>query len=416
MSEPSHFGRIAAAFRQPNYRIFQTGSVVSLIGIWTHRVASGWLTWELTGSGAWLGLMAFADLFPSFLLTPFGGVLADRMDRRKMFFITQAIQMAIAAMIATLAVTGTIDIWSLFALTLANGLVTAVNTGVRLTMVPNLVAREHLTAAVALDATLFNLARFVGPAIAGVIILKLGVSAAFVFNALSFTAFLFVLTRIRFVRNEVPARPTGSVLSQFVDGVRYALRHPGIAPMLLALVAAAIGLKPYIELLAGFADVVFHRGPEALSMMMSGTGVGAVVGAVWLAQRGMVTGLALITVCGLVIGGAGLLVFTATDMFWLAVPMTLVVGFAMQICGTSTQTLMQASVEGPMRGRVMSLYGMIFRGAPAAGALAMGTLSEHFGLRAPVAAGGILCLAIALYTLPRLPRIRAAIEASTKPT
>lgn len=416
MSEPSHFGRIAAAFRQPNYRIFQTGSVVSLIGIWIHRVASGWLTWELTGSGAWLGLMAFADLFPSFLLTPFGGVLADRMDRRRMFFVTQAIQMAIAVVLASLSVTGVIEIWSLFALTLANGLVTAVNTGVRLTMVPNLVAREHLTAAVALDATLFNLARFVGPAIAGVIILKFGVSTAFVVNAVSFSAFLFALTRIQFVRNEVAMRPPGSVLSQFTDGLRYALRHPGIAPMLLALVAAALGLKPYIELLAGFADDVFHRGPEALSMMMSGTGIGAVVGAVWLAQRGMVSGLALITVCGLVVGGAGLLAFTATDLFWLALPMTVVVGFCMQICGTSTQTLMQSAVEGPLRGRVMSLYGMIFRGAPAAGALVMGALSEEFGLRAPVAAGGVLCIAIAVYTVPRLPRIRAALETSIKPT
>jgi predicted MFS family arabinose efflux permease len=360
--------------------------------------------------------MAFADLFPSFIITPIAGVMADRFDRHRLIIVTQALQMCNAGTLAVLSLTGVIEIWGLFALTLFNGMVTAVNTAVRLTMVPNLVTREHLTAAVALDATLFNLARFGGPAIAGLIIVHLGISAAFVINTATFTVFLFALTRLKFVRNEVTARPTGSVLSQFTEGVTYAFRHPGIAPMLMILSAAALGLKPYIELLAGFAADVFHRGPEALSMMMSGTGIGAVVGAVWLAQRGMVAGLAVITVCGLFVGGTGLLVFTGTDQFGLAVIMTFVVGFAMQICGTGTQTLMQAFVAGPMRGRVMSLYGMIFRGAPAAGALAMGALSEEFGLRPPVAAGGVACLAVALFALRRLPRIRATLEAQARPS
>ncbi|MBM3485133.1 MAG: MFS transporter [Alphaproteobacteria bacterium] len=414
MARFANFGRITDALGQGNYGLYIAGSSIGLIGLWIHRVAAGWLTWELTQSGAWLGLMAFADFFPSFVLTPFAGVLADRVNRHRLILITQVLQAVLAAILAAITVAGIVDIWSLLAITLLAGMVAAVNTAARLTFVPNLVPREHLGAAIAIDATHFNLARFIGPAFAGIIIDQFGVGTAFAINAATFTVFACVLTRVKMLAEETTARPAGNAIGQFVEGMRYALGHRGIAAMLVVLVAAALGIKPYMELLAGFAGDVFKGGPHELAIMTATTGIGAVIGAVWLGQRAGIAGLARITVWGLVIGGLSLAAFGSIDNFWLAVPMTVVAGFGMQVIGTGTQTMMQAAVAGPVRGRVMSLYGMIFRGGPAVGALIMGWLSEYFGLQAPVIGGGILCIMVALITVRRLATIRATLETLPK--
>ncbi|MEE8559167.1 MAG: MFS transporter [Alphaproteobacteria bacterium] len=410
MAKLIDFSSISRALGERNYRIYTSGAAVSLLGLWVQRIAVGWLTWELTRSGTWLGLIAFADLFPTVVLTPIAGVIADRMDRRHMSIIAQSLAMVQAVLLSGLTIGGLIDIRALFGLTLFLGVVTSFGTAARLSLIPNLVSREHLSSAIAINSAVFNIARFLGPAVGGVIIVASGVGPAFAFNAATFVVFLVALSRVRVLSTETAGKSEDGVMSQVVEALRYARTHPGIGPMLLLLIATALGGKAYMELLPGFADDVFGRGAEALAQFTAAAGLGALVTALWLAQRGVVVGLTLITISSVLVGGLTILLFTASDIFWVALPCTLVAGAAMAVTGTGTQTLMQNTVAGAMRGRVMSLYGVIFRGAPALGALIMGALSEIIGLRLAVAGGGVLCLLVWFWAMKREPITARALE------
>lgn len=410
MAKLIDFSSIARALGQRNYRIYTSGAAVSFVGLWVQRIAVGWLTWKLTRSGTWLGLIAFADLFPTVVLTPIAGVIADRVDRRNMLMITESLAMVQAGLLSGLTIAGLIDIWTLFGLTMFLGVVTSFGTAARLSLIPDLVPREHLSSAIAINSAVFNVAQFLGPAVGGVIIVAYGVGPAFAFNAATFVAFLTALSRVRGLATETAGKSEVGVIGQVVEACRYARAHPGIGPMLLVLIATALGLKAYIELLPGFADEVFGRGAEALAQFTAATGLGALVTALWLAKRGVVVGLTLITLSSVLVGGVTVLVFTASDIFWLALPCTFVAGAAMAVTGTGMQTLMQNTVAGAMRGRVMSLYSVIFRGGPALGALIMGALSETIGLRLSVAGGGVLCLLVWFWAIRRERATARALE------
>ncbi|HEX2257394.1 MAG TPA: MFS transporter, partial [Afifellaceae bacterium] len=276
---------------------------------------------------------------------------------------------------------------------------------------PSLVPREHLMAAVAANSIVFNLARFIGPAAAGLAIVSGGVALAFALNAVSFGFFLLALSRIRLQPAE--ARMTRrNLFADLADGFRYAAGHAGIAPVLLLLIVTSIGVRPVIELMAGFAASVFAAGAPGLAMLSSAIGIGAVVGGVWLAGRAEPEGLTRIVLratLGLVVTT---LLFTTTDALWLGVAAMLMLGFAMVCAGVGTQTLIQLAVDSAMRGRVLSLYGLIFRGAPAIGALMMGVASEAVGLRWPLAAGALAVLAAWAWARAREAHIVRALEAA----
>lgn len=410
MAGLTDFSSVAAALRQRNFGIYMAGSSVGLVGLWVQRVAIGWLTWQLTHSGTWLGIVAFADLFPTMLITPIAGALADRLDRRMMSLISQALAMVQAFALALLTFAGLIDIWSLLALTLFLGVVYAFNTAARLALVPNLLEPRYVPSAIAIDSAVFNIARFLGPAIAGAIIVAWGVGPAFLFNALTFVCFLVALFRIRVIRQETSGKQTGGLVSQTLDGVRYARGHPGIGPMLILILAMAVGVKPFLELLPGFADAVFDRGAQGLAHLTAVAGLGAFTAALWLAQRGTAVGLTVVAINGLVLGGVAILAFTATDNFAVGLVAAYFAGASVALSGTGTQTLMQNVVDGAMRGRVMSLYGMIYRGAPAFGALIMGTASEVVGLQASVAGGGLLCLLVSVWMYRHRAAMTPALE------
>ncbi|MPY69991.1 MAG: MFS transporter [Alphaproteobacteria bacterium] len=408
------WGAIAGALGQRNFALYLWWGWVSLIGFWAQRVAVGWLTWEMTHSGAWLGLIAFADLAPCVVITPIAGGLADRLDRKRMVIWTQSLAMLQAVALAVLTLSGLIEIWSLFLLTLFLGMVMAVNTAARLTLVPNLLEREHVPSALALDSGLFNVARFIGPAIAGALIVQWGVGAAFVFNAVTFLAFLAALWRIRLIRDEGKGRIVGNLFAEVGEGLRYAFKHPGIGPVLIVIAAAALGAKPYIDLLPGFADEVYHRGAEGLAQFTAVSGIGAFVAAAYLAQRGTTTGLTRLLLWALAAAAFGLFLFCSTDNYWVGLAAIAVIGASVVICGTGTQTLMQGAVDGAMRGRVMSLYGVIFRGGPALGALVMGVASDFVGLQAALAGGGLICIAALLWLRRRYRAVSAVLEAEGK--
>lgn len=408
----SSFGHIAEALRQRNFRLYVSGNAVSLVGLWTQRIAVGWLAWELTRSGAWLGAVAFADLCPSIVVGPFAGVVADRVSRLKIMRIAQTLSMFQAAALALLAAGGWINIEILIALVLLSGIVTGFNQPARLALVSSLVPRTHLATAVAINSIVFNLARFIGPAVAGALILTVGAAAAFAVNALSYLAFLFALARIRLGPDGLPARGNErrSVAADVAEGVRYLARHPGIGPLLLLSTITAIGIRCYVELLPGFAAGVFHRGAGGLAILGSAIGVGAVAGGMWIAQRGGLRGLPRIALWHSLFTALAVLGFAATDQFWLGVIFATVSGVFMAASGVSTQSTIQMAVDPAVRGRVLSLYGIIVRAGPAAGAMLLGGASEFVGLQLPLIAGAGMCILVWLTVWRRRAGIESALE------
>ena len=412
MKFPARLEPIRSALAHRDFRLFSGGNVASHVGTWVQRMSVGWLAWDLTQSGTWLGIVAFADLFPTVLLAPITGVVAERVERLRALRAVQALNLVQAVLLAGFTLSGAITIEILLILVAVGGTVLAFGQPVRLAIVPSLVARQDLSAAIGINSLIFNGARFVGPMIAGFLILRYGVGWAFAFNAATFVVFLAMLSRIRLEHREQRALARGvrNVPGEIADGYAYAARHKGIGPMLIVLTIVAICARPFMELLPGFADAVFGRGAEGLAWLTSAAGLGAMLGGLWLAQRGAVAGLTATTVSCIALLAAMLIGFSATDVFWLALPCLAVAGFAMIVVGAGEQTLLQNAVDPGLRGRVMGLYGMINRGGPAVGALVMGTLSSYVGLQWPVAGGAAICLLVWLWARSRQETMTRALE------
>lgn len=394
MPSPARFRRITGVLRQPTYGTYTAGNGLSLIGTWMQRIAVGWLAWELTGSAAWLGAVAFADLFPTVLVAPLAGAAADRWDRRRILSATVSVNLFQAALLAALSAAGALDIWTLLGATLISGIATGVGQPARLALVASLVARDDLPVAVAINSIVFNVARFLGPALAGVLIGAGGVTVAFLGNALSFLVFLAALARLRIeTEQRAPASQGAGLGRDLLEGFRYAARHPGIGPLLGLLVVTNIFGRPFVELLPGFAADVFAAGPQGLAMMTSAIGCGAIVAGTWLAGREGTDGLVAVTVVSSLLLALTIAVFVATDRLLFALPVLAVSGMVMVGAGVGTHTLLQLAVAPAMRGRVLALYGLIFRGGPALGALLMGPIADRLGLATPIAAGaGVLAV------------------------
>lgn len=401
---------ISRAFRNRNYRLYAAGNAVSLVGFWTQRVAVGWLTWELTESAVWLGLMAAADALPTPLLAPWAGVIADRFDRLRVIRVTQAAQTLQATTLALLSWAGLLTIGPLLVLAMVLGTIQSIAQPVRLALVPSLVAHADLSAAVALNSSLFNLARFVGPALAGVLITTTGSEAAFAGSALCFGFLLLALTKVRVLRVEVGEPPAVSLLAQFVEGLRYASAHESIRFILVLVLVSTVLSRAFLELLPGYAAAVFGRGADGLAILIAAVGAGAMGSSLWLAGRETLTGSLRIGAGALLVTGAALAGFAGTNRFAVGVAMMLVLGFANVGTSIVCQTLLQNTVDGRMRGRMMSIYGLVFRVGPAAGALVMGALSEVLGLRIPLVLGAAGCAACWLWARQRLRRLAPELE------
>ena len=406
---PGGLGKIVQAFTHRNYRIYAAGNAVSLTGVWMQRVAVGWLAWSLTHSGTWLGIVSMAEFFPVVFLSPLAGALADRRDRVGIIRVTQIAGSIEASLLADLVYTGAITIELLLGLTLLLGVFNAVAQPSRLALIPTLVDRAALPSALAINAIIFNSARFLGPAVAGVVIAKLSVAAAFTVNAVTYVAFLIAMTNLRGIR-ALPVAATQGVLKASAEAYGYASRHPGIAPMLLLFTITTIGTRGFVELFPGFADSVFGRGPEGLATLTSTVGLGAIFGAGWMLLRPAIAGLTALVLGNTLMISLAILGFTLTDRFTIALPCVFLAGTAMTITGVGAQTLIQAAVDIRMRGRIMALYGMIFRAGPALGAVLMGSLSERFGLRLPLAVGALVSCAFWAWTRLKQKRIAETLE------
>lgn len=408
------FANAARALGIRNYRLYTAGNAVSLIGSWMQRVAVGWLAWQLTHSTVWLGLVAVGDLLPTFVLSPLAGVLADRVDRVRLIWLTQVVAMAQAALLALLTVAGVITVGWLLLLTVALGVVNAFNQPARLALIPSLVDRDNLGAAVAINSLVFNGARFLGPAAAGLIIDRGSVGLAFSLNAASYLAFMAALARLRLAPGAAaaPRAPRRrALIGDTFAGYAYALRHPGIGRIIALFAVSTLSLRGFVELFPGFADTVFGRGANGLAWLTAMLGLGAVVGGAAMLRRPGIQGLSNLVFRHTLIMAVAALAFVATRNYWFALACLFVAGFSLVSTGIAAQTLIQNAVDPAMRGRVLGLYGMLFRGGAAFNALFMGWLSSLIGLRPSIAAGAILC--IAYWTWARLDRERmtAALEA-----
>lgn len=409
MSDPKNISGFRRALRHRNYATFVVGNFFSLSADWSNRIAIGWLTWQFTQSPAWLGVMSFSDLAPTVILSPIAGAYADRFHPLKVCMGASALNALAALTLVTLYFTGLLSVWSLFAVVLFNGIGTAFGQPVRFALIPNLLPRADLSPAIALSSMTFNLSRFSGPMIAGLVLQYLSAGWAFAMAA-GFQVIFFSVLRILKVDETAPVKARGSIFRDIGEGIRYTARHPGIGPVIFLLLVSSIGTRPFIDLLPGFAASVFGRGPQGLATMTSTVGLGALVAGTYLALRHSVVGLTKIAVCAVLMVGLALIAFATASHFWIAVACLFVVGMGMSGSATGIMTLIQAAVDGPMRGRVVSLYGVIFRGGPAIGSFTMGWAAQFVGLHIPVATGAVVCVAMWVWTIRRIRHIARALE------
>jgi predicted MFS family arabinose efflux permease len=400
-----------------NYRLYVIGNMSSNVGMWAQRVAIGWLTWELTHSTAWLGIMSVAESGPTIVLGVFAGTVVDRVDQFKLLRMTQFFSMIYSIALAAFTLSGVINIWLLMTLVLLRGIVVAFNRPTRMTVVYGLVGRDLLPSALAMNAMIFNSSRFLGPAIGGAIIAGFGTGWTFVAAAALFFVFTLSLRSmdVAEIALEPPPLIKRSMWTETLAGVRYIMLHGGIRMQLAILIVTSIFAKPLSDLLPGFAAEVFGRGSSGLAMLLSFHGAGAMLGATWMSARGELRGLTRISLANILLMALALTLFVATDQFWFACPMAGLIGFAFIVQSVSNQTLIQSAIESSFRGRVMSIYGMINQGVPSIGTMAIGAAAERYGLRWPVLIGAVLTASLFLWAWRIRKPMAAALEEADAP-
>ena len=396
MKIPGGLKSIRQTFANRNYRLYVLGNLSSTTGMWVQRVAIGWLTWDLTQSPAWLGGIALAESAPTIVLGFIAGAVVDRVDYFKLLRITQSLTLLYSISLAVLTFAGQTDIWVLLGLTIFRGSVLAFSRPSRMTFVYSLVGRDLLASAIATNSMIFNMSRFIGPAIGGAILAAGSAAWTFAFGATMFFVFTVLLAAMRDLPFVPREQKTTSVASETIEGMRYIAAHPGIRSQLALMTAMSILVRPLTDLFPGFAADVFGQGPQGLAMLFTCHGIGAMIGGLWLTSRARLKGLTRINLRNVIFSGFVVLLFAVTPVFWIGCVLVTTIGFAFVVQGISNQTLVQAAVAPEFRGRVVSVYGLINQGVPAFGSITIGGLAEHFGLEWPVAVGAVLCLAIGL--------------------
>jgi len=389
-----------SALSSRSFLIYLIGSTVSLHGLWIYRVALGWFAWQLTGSEFWVGLVAFTQFAPAVVFGPIFGVLADRFDRRRASIVINALGTVNMLSLGVLAWLGLVDIYVLTTQSLIQGALDGAHTPVRMTLVPNLVSRNQLQSAIATSSISFNVSRFIGPAIAGAVIATQGVAAAFAINGVSYLAYIFALSIVELRPSVARSKPPGHVGAEMLDGIRYIVQHRTIRGLLLIIAVASVFGRGALEMMPAFADAVFRRGASGLAILTASLGAGSIAAGLLLSRSTAWLDSRAIKIA-VISAGIFIVIFGATESFWLAVPVVVSLGSILSVCGVGSQILIQTMVEDEVRGRVSSFWGMIAFGGTALGSLAVGSASAVFGLQVTVMITGFLCGAAALIALVR---------------
>jgi MFS family permease len=404
------FRFIARALRHRNYRLFFGGQGVSLVGTWMQQVALAWLVYRLTNSALLLGLVGFAGQLPTFLLTSFGGVLADRWNRLHLLIVIQTLAAIQASILALLTLTGQIAIWHIFLLGIGMGVITAFDVPTRQSLIGDMLdKREDLGNAIALNSLMFNGARLVGPSIAGLLLSVTSEGVCFLMNAISFVAVIGALAAMRIPR---PAREPAQqrILQGLKEGYTYGLGFAPIRYILTNLALLSLMGLPYTVLMPIFAKDILGGGPHTLGFLVAVSGVGALLSALYLASRKSVIGLGTIIGASSGIFGCALVFFSFSRYVPLSLLMSLCTGFGLMGVITSTNTILQTISQEDKRGRVMSLYAMAFMGMTPFGSLIIGALANRIGAPHAVFVGGIVCIISSFLFFRRLPTIRKLIR------
>ncbi len=393
-----------------NYRLFFAGQSISLLGTWIQRVAMSWLVYRLTSSEVLLGTVSFLGLIPVFVFSPFAGVLADRIDRRRLLVTTQVLAMLQALILAGLIMTGSIRIEHIMVLAVFLGLINAFDTPVRQAFTLEMIEKiEDLSNAIALNSAMFNGARLVGPAIAGALIAVFGEGPCFLLNGLSY---LFVIAALLLMRIPKVERKTKqqNLLHGLQEGFSYAFGFAPIRIVLSLLIVMSILGTPYIVLMPIFAKDILHGGAHTLGFLMSATGGGALCGAVYLASRKTVVGLVRILPLTAILFSLGLIGFALSRYQWLSILLLIITGFGMMVQMASSNTILQTIVDEDKRGRIMSLYVMCVMGTTPLGSFLAGAVANRIGTPETLVIGGSCCLACSIIFMRKLPALRAVIR------
>ncbi len=399
----------ARALRHRNFRLFLGGQFLSLIGTWVQTVALSWLVYRLSGSAAMLGLVGFASQVPYLVLSPVGGVLADRTNRRRLIVITQALSLLQALLLAALTLTGKVQVWHVFYLSLGLGIVGVFDMTGRQSFLVEMVGKEDLMNAIALNSSVYNSGRILGPAVAGVLVAAIGEGYCFLVNAASFLAVIVGLLMIRLPR-AAPRKHTASPYEHFQEGWQYVRDHAPSRTLLIHLGIVSIMNYPFLVLMPVFADRILGGGPQTLGILMSSVGIGAIFGALYMASRTGLRGLSRTIFRATLAYSVALIGFAFAPSLSIACVFLVATGFGMMLQVSSTNTSLQSLAPDALRGRVMGFYGMMFLGMAPIGSLMAGWMGEWIGVRYTVAFGATVCIAAAFLFNRRRPAVVAALR------
>ncbi|MBU1038115.1 MAG: MFS transporter [Candidatus Omnitrophica bacterium] len=401
---------IFRTLRYRNFRIFFMGQNVSLVGTWMQQVAMGWLVYRLTGSALLLGVVAFSNQIPIFILSPLGGVVADRFNRRKLLIITQALSAAQAIILGALTLTGHIQIWHIIALGIVLGCINSFDIPARQSFLVEMVEKkENFGNAIALNSLMFNAARLIGPSIAGLVIALFGEGVCFLVNGISYLAVLWSLFMMRIVpKNPKPRRI--AVLEELKEGFKYTFGFAPIRLILLLLsVISAMGMASVV-LMPVFARDILKGGPETLGFLMSSVGIGAAAATIYLASRKSIVGLGRLIPVSASVFAVGIILFSLSRTLWISMAVLSVSGFGMMVNMAACNTILQTISEDDKRGRVMSFYTMSFMGMAPIGSLAAGVIAGRIGVTGTLIIGGAICIAATIIFAGKLSVIRKLIH------
>jgi MFS family permease len=372
------------------------------------RIAMGWLVYRLTNSAFLLGLVGFTSQIPVFLLTPFAGVLADRMNRRKVLVVTQTLAMIQAFMLTVLVLTGTTAVWHIVCLSVFLGIVDAFDMPIRQSFMVEIVQRKDLASAIALNSSVVNCAQLLGPSIAGIVIASMGEGLCFLLNGVSYLFVIGSLIAMKITRKQMEKSGT-HVLQEIKEGFSYAFGFAPIKFILLLLALTSLVGIPYSVMMPVFARDILQGGPHTLGFLMGGAGVGALTGSIYLASRRSTSGLEKWIALAAGLFGIGLVGFSRSHVFWFSLVLVLLTGFGMVVQMASSNTMLQIMVEEDKRGRVMSLYSMAIRGMTPFGSLLVGSAASKIGAPNTLMISGLLCILGSILFAKKLPVLREIV-------
>jgi MFS family permease len=393
------------SLRHRNFQLFFGGQLISLIGTWMDTIAESWLVYRLTGSSLLLGTVAFASQIPVFLLSPIGGMAADRWNRRKVVIATQTASMFLAFALAYLTLSGKVRVWQVIVLAALMGVVNAFDIPARQAFLVDMVGREDLMNAIALNSSMFNGARIIGPSIAGILVASIGEGWCFFSNAVSYIAVITGLLMMN-VKDHRAGEHRVSPLEHIAEGFRFVSHTAPIRLILLLLGLVSFVAMPYSVLMPVFAAQILHGNARTLGVLMGATGVGALSGALTMASRETVRGLGRWVWRACAAFGTSLILFSISRWYLLSVLLLVPVGYSMMVQMSSSNTLIQAMVPDRLRGRTMAVYSMMFMGMAPLGALFAGAMADRIGAPWTLAIGGVGAIIGAVFFARNLPSIR----------